>query len=181
MPGNFTCNKSAHWVATVLYFVGLSATASVYISCYHITLTIPRLKIKLWPYHVYRQNAANFKEKYQVLTFIDTNTAFLWQTVGWSIVEEARCLLDADMESRNVSPGSWRPGNVKGRDRGLAVSNGCYCTLALSEMKLWLYQKWGWHFQCISVCFWYLALLKVARNGHLDSSKLGIEPWLCQY
>lgn len=116
---------------------------------------------------------------------IDMNTAFLWRTVGQSIGEEARALsvTVVAMEARNVKRCWWSLGNVKDEDRALAVSNGCYGTLALWEkrLELWLCQKRGWHSEYTSVCLWYLAMLKIARNGHLFFSKLGIEPWLCQY
>lgn len=75
----------------------------------------------------------------------------------------------------------WSAGNVKDGDRALAVSNGCYGTLALLEKRpeLWLHKKWGWHSDYTSVCLWHLAMLNIARNGHLAFSNLGIQTQLC--
>lgn len=161
------------------------AHASVYISCCLITLMIPRLRIKFWPYHLYRQNAGNVKEKYEVLALSWYEHRLFMKDSGtehWRRDQSSVCYSRCH-GSQKCKRCWWSPSNVKDADRALAVSNGCYGTLALSEMRLelWLCQKWGWHSEYISVCLWYLAILKTVRNRHLAFSKLGVEPWLCQY
>lgn len=115
---------------------------------------------------------------------INMNTAFFMDsgTEHWRRVQSSVCYRCCH-GSQKYKKWWWSPDNVKDGDRSLAVSNGCYGTLVLSEVRLelWLCQKWGWHSEYISVCLWYLTILKIARKGHLAFSKLSIDLWLCQY
>lgn len=122
-----------------------------------------------------------YQRKIQNPGFMDAYTAFLWRTVGPRVGNEARSVSYRYCHRSQKCMRWWSAGNVKDGDRALAVSNGCYGTLAPSEkrLELWLYQKWGWHSDYAGVCLWHLAMLNIARNGHLDFSNLGIQTGQC--